>query len=139
MPFSATAEAAAWRALRMRRGYSAHSVRHLGRLEAQGAPGSGQPRGVGLAQVGQGELFEAHRVGLPAWGDWTGPCVNPDEHVGLRFATLGVNEVQAIRIRVHFNGRTGQHAMTGEQVVDHARHLYAPVRYEYEVVSDPLE
>src|SRR5258708_31794570 len=105
MPFFATAEVAAWRHDWMWRACSARSIRHLGRLEAQSSRGSRQPRGVGLAQVGKGELFETDRMGLPAWADRTGPCVNPDQHVGLRLAALSVDEVQTFRVNVRFNGR----------------------------------
>src|SRR5258708_23594736 len=117
MPFSSMAEVAAWRPLGMQRVSSAQSIRHLDRFEAQGAPGSRQPRSVGLAQVGQRELFETDRMGLPAWGDWTCPGVNPDQHVGLRLSALGVDNILSFGVRVGFTCRTGQHAMTGDQVV----------------------
>lgn len=107
MPFSAMGEAAAWSPVPMR-SRSANSIRHFSRLEALGALGSGKPCSVRLAQVGQRELFETHWVGLPAWRDRTSSYINPDEHVGLRLAALGVDEVQAFRIPIGFNGRTGE-------------------------------
>src|SRR5258708_28135725 len=111
MPFSATAEVAAWRPVRMRRACLGHSIRHLSWLEAHGARGSRQPRSVGLAQVSQRELFETDRMGLPAWGDWTCPCVNPDQHVGLRLSALRVDNILSLGVCVGFSCRAGQYAM----------------------------
>jgi hypothetical protein len=66
--------------------------------------------------VGQDEVFEAHRVGLPARRHRVAACARPDQQLDPGTVTPGVHHAQPCGVPVGFGGRAGQHAVTGEQV-----------------------
>ncbi len=118
-------------------GQRGHFVTSDGSRQCPAAGRAGQRRGAGLAQVGQGEFFQADRVRLPARRDRI-VRGGPDQQVGLRLAAADMHH-RPFGIPVGLGGRAGQHAVAGEQVVDLAGHLHPAPRQQDEVVGHPLE
>ncbi len=73
---------------------------------------------------------ERHRVGRPA---------GPDQQVGLRPGTLGLDDAQRSGAAIRLGGGAGQDTVTGEQVLDLTSHLHLAAGQHDEVVGDPLQ
>ena len=63
----------------------------------------------------------------------------PDEQVGLGLTAPGLHDGHPAGVVVGLGGRAGQQPVTGEQVVDLARHLKLGAGEHDEEVGDPLE